>query len=74
MDVGHAPWGRELLSRTDYILVIDRCLIQKVAVWDARNNTYHYPVLGFLHIVAHIVHLGYLRKQKHFPLKPLKIP
>ena len=54
----HKPWfrygrtwnilrgGREIRSRTDYILGTDRRLIQNMAVRDARHNIYHYLVLG----------------------------
>ena len=54
----HKPWfrdgqtwtilrgGREIRSRTDYILGTDRRLIQNMAVRDARHNIYQYLVLG----------------------------
>ena len=56
----HKPWlkdrrtwdmyqgGREVRSRTEYILGTDRRLFQNVAVRDARKNTDHYLVLGCL--------------------------
>ena len=37
---------RELHYRTNYILGIDHCLLQNVAVRDARPSTDHYLVLG----------------------------
>ena len=40
--------GREVRSRTNYILGTDSCLLQNVAVRDTRNNTDHYTVLGCL--------------------------
>ena len=33
--------GREVRSQTDYILGIDTCLLQNVAVRDARQNKDH---------------------------------
>ena len=62
--------GRELRSRTNYILGTDCRLLQNVAVGDARHNTYHYLVLVFLRGPAPAAHLQYLRKRKHFPIKP----
>ena len=38
--------GREVRSRTDYILVMDRCLFGNISVWDPRHNLDHYMVLG----------------------------
>ena len=40
--------GREVRSRTDYILGIDSRLFQNVVVRDARHNKDHYLVLGCL--------------------------
>ena len=40
--------GREVRSRTDYILGTDRCLFRNVAVRDPRHNSDHYMVLGCL--------------------------
>ena len=40
--------GREVWSRTDYILGTDRCLFRNVAVRDPRQNSDHYMVLGCL--------------------------
>ena len=41
--------GREMRSRTDYILGTDRRLFWNVSVRDPRHNTDHHMVLGFLH-------------------------
>ena len=41
--------GREVRSRTDYILGTDRRLFGNVSVWDPRHNSDHYMVLGCLH-------------------------
>ena len=38
--------GREVRSRTDYILGTDRRLFRNVAVWDPRHNLDPYMVLG----------------------------
>ena len=41
--------GREVQSRTDYILGTDRRLFGDVSIQDPRHNSYHYMVLGCLH-------------------------
>ena len=41
--------GREVRSRTDYILGTDRRLFGNVSIQDPRQNSDHYMVLGFLH-------------------------
>ena len=41
--------GREVRSRTDYILGTDRRLFGNVSVRDPRHNSNHYTVLGCLH-------------------------
>ena len=66
--------GREVCSRTNYILVKDRWLLQNVAVRDAWYNTYHYLVLGCLHGAALTTHSLYLGKQTRFPIKPPPTP
>ena len=38
--------GREVQSRTDYILGKYCCLFRNVAVWDPQHNSDHYLVLG----------------------------
>ena len=38
--------GREVRSRTDYILGTDRRLLRNVAVRDPQHNSDHYMVLG----------------------------
>ena len=40
--------GMVVWSRTDYILVSNRCIFQTVAVWDPRHNYDHLMVLGCL--------------------------
>ena len=40
--------GREVRSPTDYILGTDRCIFWNVSVWDPRNNSDHYMVMGCL--------------------------
>ena len=54
----HIPWvrdiqtwgmirqGREVWSRTDYILVTDCHLFCNLSVWYPRHNIYHYIILG----------------------------
>ena len=41
--------GREVRSRTDYILGTDRRIFGNVSVRDPRHNSDHYLVLGCLH-------------------------
>ena len=49
--------GPEVRSRTYYILGTDHRLIQNMLFRDARYNTYHYLVLGYLHGAATTNHL-----------------
>ena len=53
--------------RTNYILGIDRCLLQNLAVQDARHNMYHYLVLGYLCDAAPDAHLCYHGENQLFP-------
>ena len=62
--------GREVRSRTDYILVIDLRLLQNVTFRDELHNTDHYLVLGCLYGAAPAAHSQYLGKRKRFPIKP----
>ena len=41
--------GREVCSRTNYILGTESCLFHNIAVRDARHNTDHYLVMVFLY-------------------------
>ena len=66
--------GRDLRSRTNYILVTDCRQLQNVVVWDARHNTYHYLVLGFFRGPSPSAHLQYFRKCKCLPIKLLTTP
>ena len=63
--------GRELRSRTDYILGTYRRLFVNVSVWDPRHNSYHYMVLDCLHSASLTECKRYLRGQKKLSLKPL---
>ena len=40
--------GREVRSRTDYILETDRHLLRNMSVRDPRHNLYHYLILRCL--------------------------
>ena len=60
--------GQEVHSRTNYILVTEICLLQNVAVWDARHNTDNYLVLGYLRGAAPAAHSRYLGKRTRFPI------
>ena len=66
--------GWEVRSWTDYILVTDSHLFQNVAVQDARHNTNHYLVLGFLHGAAPAAHSHYLGMRTSFPIRTLATP
>ena len=62
--------GREVRSRTDYILGFDRRIFQNVAVWDLGHNSDHYMVMGCLRGASSKEHSNYLRRRKcppHFP-------
>ena len=45
-------------------------MFQNVAVRDARHNTDHYLILGFLQGAAPAVHSRYLGNQTRFPIRP----
>ena len=62
--------GREVGSRITFILGIDRCLLQNMAVWDARHNMDHYLVLSCVCEATPAAHLPYLGKRTRFPIKP----
>ena len=66
--------GQEVRSQTDYVLGIDSCLFQNVAVWNARNNTYHYLILGCLRGSAPAAHLRYLRRCTRLYSRPPATP
>ena len=57
-------------SRTYYILGTDSRLFQNVAVQDARQNTDHYLVMGYLLGAALNTHLNYFGKRTRFPTRP----
>ena len=40
--------GREVRSRTDYILETERCLFKNMSVLDSRHNLDHYLIIGCL--------------------------
>ena len=62
--------GREVRSRTDYILGTDRRLFGNVSVRDPRHNSDHYMVLGCLHSAPVREHASYLGGRKRPPLLP----
>ena len=66
--------GRELGSRTNYILGTDHPLLQNLAVWDTRPSIDHYLVLGCLRGAAPAAHSRYLGKQTCIPIRPPKTP
>ena len=80
----HKPWlrdgrmwcmrcrGREVRSRTDYILGTYRYLLQNLAVRDAWHNTDHCLVLGCLCGDKPTGQLSYLGKQTGFSINPTR--
>ena len=63
--------GREVRSRTDYILGTDRCLFRNVTVWDPRHKSDHYLVLGCLPSAPLMEYSKYLGRRKRLPIRPL---
>ena len=66
--------GREVRSRTDYILGTDLRLFWNVSVRDPRHNSDHYMVLGYLRSAPLREHSEYLGRRKRLPLRPLTTP
>ena len=62
--------GREVRSRTDYILGTDLRLFGNVSVWYPRHISYHYMVLSCLHSVSLKEHAIYFGVSKRLPLRP----
>ena len=62
--------GKEVWSRTDYIIGTDHRLFGNVSVRDPRHNSDHYMVLGCLNIASLRDHARYLGGSKHPPLLP----
>ena len=62
--------GREVRSRTDYILRTNRRLFRNVAVRDSRNNSDHYMVLGCLPSAPLMEDKRYLGGRKRWPVRP----
>ena len=66
--------GREVRSRTDYILGTDFRLFWNVSVQDPRHNSDHCLVLGCLQSAPLREHSKYLRRRKRLPLRPPTTP
>ena len=65
--------GREVQSRTDYILGTDRRLFSNVAVREPRHNSEHYMVLGCLPSSPLTDQKRYLGRKKRWPVRlPVK--
>ena len=62
--------GREVRSRTYYIMGTDRCLFRNFSVRDPRHNLDHYMVLGCLTSASLTEHKIYLGGWKKLPLRP----
>ena len=65
---------REVRSRMDCILGIDRCLFRNVAIQDPRHNSDHYMVLGRHCIYPLREHTKYLGWRMYISLRPPTIP
>ena len=61
--------GREVRSRTDYILGTDRRLFGNVSVRDPQHNSDHYMVLGCLPSASLTEHKRYLGGRKRWPVR-----
>ena len=62
--------GRELRSRTDYILGTGQYLFGNVSILDPRHNSDRYMVLGCLHSASLKEHEWYLVGRNRLPLRP----
>ena len=62
--------GREVRSRTDYILGTDRRLFRNIAVLDPRHNSDHYMFLGCLPSAPLSETKRYLGGWKRWPVRP----
>ena len=62
--------GREVRSRTDYILGTDCRLFGNIYVRDPRYNSDHYLVLGCMCSAPLKEHIQYLKRRKKLPLRP----
>ena len=61
--------GREVRSRTDYILGTDHYIFRNIAVQDPRHNSDHYMVLGCLPSAPLTEHKRYLGGRKRWPVR-----
>ena len=66
--------GREVWSRTDYILWTDLRLFGNVAVRDPWHNSDHYMVLGCLPSTSLTEHKRYLGGREWWLMRPLDKP
>ena len=66
--------GREVRSRTDYILGTDCRLFGNVAVRDPWHNSDHYIVLGCLSSASLTEHKRYLEGRNRWPVRPPEKP
>ena len=62
--------GREVRSRTEYILGMDHRLFRNVTVRDPRHNSDHYMVLGCLPSAPLTETKRYLGGRKRWPVRP----
>ena len=66
--------GREVRSRTDYILGVYWRLFRNVTARDPRHNSDHYLVIGCLCSATLIEHTEYLVRRMWIPLRPPTTP
>ena len=64
--------GREITSKTDYVLGVDRRSFRKVQTRNPRHNSDHLMVVASLRPASLREHRRYLGGRRRFPLKPPK--
>ena len=66
--------GREVRSRTDYILGTDHRLFLNLSIQDPIHNSDHYLVLGYLCSSTLREKSEYVGRRKKIPLRPPTTP
>ena len=62
--------GREVRSRTDYIMGMDLRIFSKMSVRDPRHNSDYYMIFGCLHIATLRDNTKYLGRLTRVPFRP----
>ena len=66
--------GREVQSRTNYILGTYRHIFRNVSIRDPSHNSDHYMILGCLYSSTLREHTNYLGRRTCLPLRPPTTP